>query len=113
MSALRVARPPSISQSACYRYYVYLRPQQLAPRWNRDRIQAAITEQGIPCSAGSCSEIYLEKAIPKKLRPKKRLPVARELGETSLAFLVHPTLSEENMRETAEVVETVLEEASR
>lgn len=113
MPALRVARPPSISQSACYRYYVYLRPQHLAPRWNRDRIQAAISEKGIPCSAGSCSEIYLEKAIPEKLRPKKRLPIARELGETSLAFLVHPTLSEENMRETAEVVETVLEEASR
>ena len=57
-----------------------------------------IAAQGVPCFSGSCSEIYLEKAFPPEWRPQERLPVARELGETSLMFLVHPTLNEEDIR---------------
>ena len=60
------------------------------------------------CVVGSCSEIYLERAFPADLRPSRRLPVARELGETALMFLVHPTLSEDDMDDTASAVEKVL-----
>jgi hypothetical protein len=41
-----------------------------------------------------------------------RLPVARELGETSLMFPVHPTLKEEDMKAMADVVKQVMTEAS-
>jgi dTDP-4-amino-4,6-dideoxygalactose transaminase len=69
----------------------------------------AVNAEGIPCFSGSCSEIYLEKAfLDAGLGPQERLPVARELGETSLMFLVHPTLSEQDMRETVRVVEKVM-----
>jgi hypothetical protein len=73
---------------------------------------AAISAEGIPCFSGSCSEIYLEKAFPIEMRPRKRLEVARELGETSLMFLVHPTLSEEDMLNTCHAVEKVFEIAT-
>lgn len=110
--ALRVVQPPAGVSPAYYRYYVYLRPEKLARGWDRDRVQVAIEAEGIPCFLGSCSEIYLEKTFPAELRPKERLPVAQELGETSLAFLVHSTLSEQDMHDTAAAVDKVMQQAS-
>jgi dTDP-4-amino-4,6-dideoxygalactose transaminase len=86
----------------------------LAEGWNRDRIVNKIVERGVPCFQGSCSEVYLEKAFDGTgWRPRERLPVARELGETSLAFLVHPTLTEQEINRTSSVVGEVLRAASR
>jgi dTDP-4-amino-4,6-dideoxygalactose transaminase len=84
----------------------------LRPGWNRDRIVEAINAEGVPCFTGSCSEIYLEQAFPTAWRPKHPLPVARELGETSLMFLVHPTLTEEAIHATCTTVEKVMRAAA-
>ena len=74
----------------------------------------AIQAEGIPCFVGSCSEIYREKAFQKMgLGPADSLPVAKSLGDTSLMFLVHPTLSEEDMEDTARAVIKVLLEATK
>jgi dTDP-4-amino-4,6-dideoxygalactose transaminase len=99
---------------AYYRYYCYVQPDNLAPGWDRDRIAADITAAGVPCFHGSCSEVYREKAFEDAgLAPAQRLPRAMELGETSLAFLVHPTLTEAEMRKTAEVASRVLGAAAQ
>lgn len=111
--ALRVTRAPAHSIHSFYKYYVFLRPERLREGWDRQRIADAIHAEGVPCFSGGCSEIYLEKAFPADLRPPARLPVAQELGETSLMFLVHPTLSEHDMEETAGAVEKVLASAAR
>lgn len=112
--ALRITLPPKGIHHAYYKYYVYVRPEKLKPGWNRDRIMMAVGELGIPCFSGSCSEIYLEKAFEKAgLRPAERLPIARQLGETSLMFLVHPTLQPEHIEATAAAVEQVMEQALR
>ncbi|RDI95146.1 DegT/DnrJ/EryC1/StrS aminotransferase family protein [Meiothermus sp. QL-1] len=112
--SLRVPEVPDHLYHAYYKYYVYVRPEMLKPGWNRDRIMLAIGESGIPCSTGSCSEVYLEKAFTRRgWQPAERLPVAKELGETALMFLVHPTLTLEHMRATADAVERVMEEATR
>jgi hypothetical protein len=88
--------------------------EKLKAGWTRDRIMNAINAEGIPCFSGSCSEIYLEKAFELKgLRPKKRLQTAKELGETSLMFFVHPTLSKKDMKNTCRAVEKVLRAAMR
>jgi len=56
----------------------------------------------------SCSEIYLEKAFDNTdFRPKERFPVAKKLGETSLMFLVHPTLTQKEIDKTCEVISEV------
>jgi len=97
---------------AHYKFYAYVRPQNLAPAWTRDRIIEAINAQGVPCYQGSCSEVYLEKAFDDTgWRPAQRLPVAKELGETSMMWLVHPTLTDAEMAKTCEVISMVLKEA--
>jgi dTDP-4-amino-4,6-dideoxygalactose transaminase len=110
---LRVTEPPPHVGHAYYKYYVFLRPERLKHDWNRDRIMAAIAAEDVPCFSGSCSEIYREKAfVSAGIGPNEPLPIARLLGETSLMFLVHPTLSDEDMRRTCSTVETVLAQAT-
>lgn len=112
-AVVRVPAVPKGSVHAHYKCYVYVQPDQLAPGWSRDRIVEAINAQGVPCFQGSCSEVYLEKAFDNTgWRPTARLAVARELGETSLMFLVHPTLTDAEITKTCEVVDAVLEQAS-
>lgn len=98
--------------NATYKFYAYVQEQNLTPGWSRDRIMEAINKEGVPCFQGSCSEVYLEKAFDSTgWRPNQRLLTARELGETSLMFLVHPTLTSVEMDKTCEVVSKVLSEA--
>jgi dTDP-4-amino-4,6-dideoxygalactose transaminase len=112
VQGLRVTFPPPEFWHSYYKYYVFVEPESLRPDWNRDRIMHAIAAAGVPCFSGSCSEIYLEKAFDADMRPAARLRVARELGETSLMFLVHPTMSERHINETIDVVRKVMAEAT-
>lgn len=110
---IRVTRPPESILHAYYKSYVFVRSEQLLPGWSRDRVIEEITKRGIPCYQGTCSEVYLEKAFDKtELRPKQFLPVARQLGETSLMFLVHPTLTENELEKICIVISEVLYLAS-
>ena len=100
------------SVHAEYKCYAYVRPERLANGWDRDRIVAQINAAGVPCYQGTCSEVYLEKAFDNgEIRPPQRLPTARRLGETSMMFLVHPTLTDAEMALTADVVTQVLTSA--
>jgi dTDP-4-amino-4,6-dideoxygalactose transaminase len=112
LAGLRVPLPPTEIHHSYYKFYSFVRPEKLRAGWNRDRIMAAISAEGIPCFSGTCSEIYLEKAFHRGLGPAQRLEVARELGETSLMFLVHPTLNEKDMRDTCRAVTKVFEVAT-
>lgn len=100
---LRVPEIPENVEHAAYKCYVFVESG------NRDSVMSAINAQGIPCFSGSCSEVYLEKAFDGTgWRPEKRLSVAQELGETSLMFLVHPTLTEAEIDKTCEVLTQVM-----
>lgn len=93
---------------AYYKLYMYVKPENLPENWSRDRIINEINELGVPCYSGSASEVYLEKAFDNTgLRPEPRLPIAKQLGETSLMFLVHPTLLESEIKKTIQTIETV------
>ena len=112
-SAVRVLTLPEGTVHAHYKCYVYVEPASLAPGWTRDRIVEAIQAHGVPCFQGSCSEVYLEKAFDGTgWRPADRLPVAKELGETSLMFLVHPTLTAEEITKTVDAIHQVLSQTS-
>lgn len=96
------------SKHAYYKLYVYVNIEKLPKDWSRDRVIDEINQLGVPCFSGSASEVYLEKAFDGTgLRPETRLPVARQLGETSLMFLVHPTLTQKEIEETLHAIETV------
>jgi dTDP-4-amino-4,6-dideoxygalactose transaminase len=112
LDGVRLAAPPEHIYHAYYKYYAFVRPERLRPGWDRNRIMVAINDRGVPCFSGSCSEIYLENAFPVEWRPEKRLPVASELGETSLMLQVHPTLSESEMYDIASTVADVIRQAT-
>jgi dTDP-4-amino-4,6-dideoxygalactose transaminase len=112
LPALRVTVPPKEISHSYYKYYAFVKPERLKKDWNRDRIVDELNSLGVPCYSGSCSEIYLEKAFPQELRPARRLPVAKELGETSLMFLIHPTLTQDDMNWMAKTASEVVIEAS-
>ncbi len=95
---------------ANYKCYVQVNIEQLPAGWSRDRILNEINAQGVPCFIGSCSEVYLEKAFDSTpWRPKTRLVNAQQLGETSLMFLVHPTLTEDNLTKTVNAIKQVIQ----
>ena len=113
LPGLRVPIIPEHIGHAAYKCYIFVEPELLQPNWNRDRIMAGINQLGVPCYSGSCAEIYLEKAFDNTgWRPDERFPVARELGETSLAFLVHPALTDAAIKRTCEVLEDVMHRAT-
>ncbi len=114
MDVLRVPSIPNSVEHGYYKAYVQVRPDALAPDWTRDRIMAEINAMKVPCYSGSCSEIYLEKAFDNTdMRPEHRLPNAKELGETSLMFLVHPTLTEDEIDRTCEAIRITMGRAKK
>ena len=96
----RVPEVPNSVTHAWYKAYVFVNGDGAL----RDRIMGEIIAAGVPCFSGSCSEIYREKAFGGLPRA---LPVAQELGDTSLMFLVHPTLREDEVGKTVDVLRAV------
>ena len=114
LPALRVPVVPEHLRHAYYRAYAYVRPEALRSGWDRQRIADEVSARGVPCYTGSAAEIYRDKAFRDAgLGPASRLPVARELGETSLCFLCHPTLTDDHVGLAIEVAQGVVGRATR
>ena len=110
---VRRLQSPEFITHAYYRYDAFVRTDKLRDGWSRDRIITEFAAGGIPGLSGSCPEIYREKAFQDaELAPRQRLPAARDLGETSIQFLVHPTLTDQEMGKICAVVTTVLNRAA-
>ncbi|MDD5585703.1 MAG: DegT/DnrJ/EryC1/StrS aminotransferase family protein [Alphaproteobacteria bacterium] len=113
-AAMRVPTPPTDITHAWYKFYAFVRPENIKAGWSRDRIIKEINERGVPCYHGSCPEVYLEKAFDGTgFRPASRLPVAKSLGEQSIMFLVHPTLTDAEIEITCDVVANVMRLAQK
>ncbi|HEY9280707.1 MAG TPA: DegT/DnrJ/EryC1/StrS aminotransferase family protein, partial [Eoetvoesiella sp.] len=105
LPGIRVPKIPTHISHAAYKCYVFIEPEQLKTDWSRDRVLREINALDVPCYSGSCSEVYLEKAFDNTgWRPEHRLRTAKELGETSLMFLVHPTLGDTDIEKTCSVL---------
>jgi dTDP-4-amino-4,6-dideoxygalactose transaminase len=110
LSALRIPEPESREYHAYYKFYAFVRPERLKQGWTRDRILTAMHEKGIPGLSGACPEIYREKALSDQNH--EVLPIARELGETSIMFMVHPTLDHSDIDNVIAVTRGVVSEAT-
>ena len=106
---LRVPDVFNYIQHAAYKCYVFIETKELKIEWDRDKIIKEINTLGVPCYFGACPEVYLEKAFDNTgFRPKERLVNAKELGETSLVFLVHPTLTKDEIQKTCDAIISVM-----
>jgi dTDP-4-amino-4,6-dideoxygalactose transaminase len=114
IDGLRAPEVPAWAEHAAYKAYVFVEPAALRAGWDRERILTEINARGVPCYGGSCSEIYRERAFDgTPFRPPAPLPVARELGQTSLMLLVHPTLEARHIEQTCDVLREVMRDAVR
>lgn len=114
ISCIRIPLPDKTIKHAWYKFYIFIKPKYLLDNWNRDRIVNEIIQEGYPAFSGSCSEIYLEKCFKKlDISPKQRCPIARELGETSLMFLIDQTIDNQNLIKYAETIKKVLIRSSK
>jgi dTDP-4-amino-4,6-dideoxygalactose transaminase len=113
-TVLRVPDVPAHITHAAYKCYVFVRMEAIKSDWSRDRIMDEIAAYGVPCYSGACSEVYLEKAFDNTdWRPGQRLATAKELGETSLMFLVHPTLTGAEIQKTCDALVKVMAKAAK
>ena len=114
LQGLRVPVIPKEVSHAAYKCYVFIQKKSLKEGWDRDRIVFEINKRGVPCFYGSCPEVYLEKAFEElSCKPQNQLSIAKELGETSLMFLVHPTLMRSEIEKTCYVLAEVMTDASQ
>lgn len=111
-ACIRLVEVPDYIEHAQYKFYAFVNPGRLKAGWTRDRIVDELNALKVPCYQGSCSEVYLEKAFDNTpWRPQQRLKNAVELGDTSLMFLVHPTLTEAEIAFCCQHIEAVLTQA--
>ena len=105
---IHVPSIPEHIEHAYYKCYAFLKPESVSQSWTRDAIIAAFSEKNIPCFSGSCSEVYREKAFENKpYKPKAPLKNAQQLGDTSLMFLVHPTLTQSEINLTCQSIHEI------
>ena len=114
LPGMRVPSPPEHSFHSYYKLYAQLDAARLREGWNVQRFVESVAREGVPCFQGSCSEIYRERAfVERGWAPAQPLPVAAQLSDSSLLFLVHPTLDESDMADAARAVAKVLRAALR
>jgi dTDP-4-amino-4,6-dideoxygalactose transaminase len=111
LPALRIPVPERNVTHAYYKFYAFVVRERLRSGWDRDRILDALQAEGAPGWSGSCPEIYREKAFDTVAH--NSLPVARELGRTSIMLPVHPTLSGDDMAWLIDVLRRVMNKATR
>ena len=113
-NALSVPNLPKYSDHACYKAYVLVDESKLAKGWTTHNIRTEINSLGVPCYTGSCGEIYLEKAFNNQIfKPKTPLQNASYLSGRSLVFLVHPSLTNQELKQTTQAITSVMQKAEK
>jgi len=107
-SCIQLLDPPAHIHHSYYRYYFYLKPEELKSGWNRERIMEAFSKYGVACFSGTCSEIYKEKAMYSIWKKKTPLKNARHLGEVSMTLPIHPALTNKDIKTIKKITTEVL-----
>ena len=89
------------NQNAYYRLYAKVKSDVskngLSGAGLRDYIIEQLTLSGVPCFSGSCAEIYREKLFDD-LTLERRLPNAAIFADYAFCFLVHHTITTEQLQ---------------
>lgn len=111
INGLRTAIPKYPYYHSYYRYYAYTIPSELKKGWDRSRIFGQLIKAGIQCSVGVCPEIYLERPF-KKLLGTISLPNAKEIGENSLMFNIHPLMDAADIKLIINTIKRTMKKAA-
>ena len=99
------------SQHAYYRLYAKLKKDVVLAGLSGESLRNHIVNQlvlsGVPCFFGSCAEIYREKLFAKIL-PNQRLPNAADFADNAFCFLVHHTITNEQLQLMTNTIKQVL-----
>lgn len=99
------------NQHAYYRLYAKVKPDAnivgLSGEALRNFLINKLTTSGVPCFFGSCAEIYREKLFIN-IAPKERLPNAAIFSDSAFCFLVHHTITSEQMNLMTNNIKQVL-----
>lgn len=113
LKGIRIISVPDYIIPAYYKYYFFIISDELKPGWSKEKIMSLLNEQGVPCQSGGCSEVYLEKCFEGSHHAQNRLPIAKELGETSMAILLAPTLTREKINLYIDAISSVFQKATK
>jgi len=112
--AIECAIPTEKFGHSYYKHYATVKPERLAAGWSRDRIVQTLQSLGVVCGSGVCPELYREKAYATgKSYASISHPVAARLGETTLMFAVHPTLTAADMQHICSCLRATLRAATQ
>jgi len=102
----RIPEVKPYMQHAWYKLNIFLKENVLKGIKSVELVNLFI-EAGVPCFVGPCPEIYLEESFKKNKAVIRRFPIAKKLGETSIMFLVHPTLTNEDLNFICSTIEKI------
>ena len=108
---LLIAEPSSHFEHSYYRVYMLIQEKQLRFDWSRDRIIQELRKLEIPVGSGSCGEVYKEQSF-RQMFPDLQHKNAHIAQSQSLAFSVHPGLSQSDIHEIATCVKQVMQQAT-
>lgn len=90
-------------EHAFYRLNARYTPDTPGKELGRDELLAKLAARDLPVFSGSCSEVYLEGVFQNLgFAPSRRLPEAKAWTRESLAFLVHPGLTSDDLKTVAD-----------
>ena len=90
---------------AFYRLNLFINKNKI----KQNKIIKELNKKKISCGVGSCPEIYKERIFKRlKLQPKKRLPNAKILGETSLMFPINPNKTIKKVKSEINFIKRIL-----
>ena len=108
---LLIPEPSSDFEHSYYRVYVLIKDKQIRFDWSRDRIVQELRKLEIPVGSGSCGEVYKEQSF-RKMFPDLQHQNAHNAQSQSLAFSVHPGLSQSDVHHISGCVKQVMRQAT-
>lgn len=112
LDVVRLAIPSDKVCHGYYKYYCFIRLDQLKGQWDRDRIIEEVTSRGGQCFSGSCPELYREGAFVRAYGEHERLKNAMEIGQQSIMLNVHPGIGDDFLAHNLKILSSVLQEAA-
>lgn len=90
-----------------YKYYIIINKKKLVRPYSINKIIDLIRKNNIPCSAGACPEIYLEKMFENN-KKVTNTPIAKLLNQSTICLEVHHKIERIELLNASKVIKAIL-----